>query len=580
MIGSVLGGRYEVVREAESDGIFDGYKGFDKASGQDVYLRAVKAEVFDADFAASLGDVVMSLDGIRHNGIERIHGIERSPDQAVLVSDYFEGASLETRLRRLAHLSVPLAVEMAIEVCEALAPLHAADIVHGDVSPKTVFVTKADSVKLTAPGFWKAYSHSEKAARMKVRDMSVYLAPEVSAGAMPSALSDIYAVGILLWQLIGGRPPYTGDSPVAVAAKHASQPYPSLRAVMPAVPEALDKLIEKATSKNPLHRYVSVQMLLHDLRQVQDALRFGRPLTWPLSKDSQELESKVAPELNALDAKPQDGPVGKQKRAKERDVSDALPVWLSSLVYVMSALILVVLGAWVFFNLQRPKSLTVPDLIGRSVDEARQELKEQDLKLREVERQASDQFAKDTIISLAPAPGEDVKQFSYIDAVVSSGSRFVELPDLRGRPLSEVRQMLNELDLKLEAQDIDYQRDRELPRDVVLEQLPEPLSKVERFTRIRLTLSNGNERVDGGSGRIEVRAQEFKMVVPTSLEGDVEVRVDVTDENGTRTIYEARHRGGDEILEEITIYGDSALFRVFFDGTLAKTETKSFVEEE
>lgn len=581
MIGTVVANRYEVIRDKGGDGVFDTFQGREKSSGKDVFIRSVKPEVLgDSEFLAELGSVVASLRAVKHQGVERILAFERSDDQAVLVAEYFEGSSLENRLRRLANFSVPVAVKVAIEICEALGDLHKAGIVHGDISPQTIFTTQNEQVKLVSPGFWKAYSHSEKAARAKVRQMAPYLAPEVTAGSMPSELSDVYAVGVLLWQMLAGRVPYHGDSPASIAAKHASGDYPSLRTEIPAVPEALDKVIQKAMEKNPLHRYVTVQRLLSDLRTVQDALRFGRPLSWPLKHETGEVEeTKVAPTLNAVDAEPKDEPDPKKKR-KEKDVSDSLPLWLSGLVYLMSTLVLVIIGAWVFFNLQKPKTLVVPDLVGKSADIAREELQSMQLELRVLREQTSDTHPRGAIISLAPAAGAEIKEGSKVNAIVSSGSRFVDLPDFRGMELSEVRELIAELNLRLEQTDIEYVRDRELPKNFVLSQTPEPLLKVERYTRVKLTLSNGNERVRGSSNTNTPHQRIFELVMPDEVEGAVEVKVEVTDGRGRRTLYENNHFARDDISFDMTLYGDSALFRVFFDGELATTYSEDLEEEE
>lgn len=581
MIGSVLSGRYTLDKEAESDSVFECFKGSDKNTAREVFVRIVRPDVeTDATFGEMLGEIVDVLKGIRHNGSERILTCDRQDGRTYLVSESFEGSSVETRLRKLANFSVPVAVAIAIEVGEALEILHAADVIHGDISPKSVFTTAADSVKLVTPGFWQAYAHSEKAARAKVKDMAPYLAPEVTGGEMPSKSSDIYAVGILLWQMLAGRPPYWGDSPGAIAGKHAGSEYPSVRAVVPAAPSALDKVIEKATSKNPLHRYGSVRMLVEDLKIIQDGLRFGRPLSWPLRQETEVVEEpKVAPRLNAVDAQPEkEEKVAKSKR-READVSDSLPAWLSGLVYVLSAMVLIVVGVWVFFNLQKPKSLTVPDLVGKPVEEARKELAKLDLKLRTLKIESSDEYPKDVIIKLAPAPGEDIKQYAYVDATVSSGSRFIKMPDFRGRTVDEVKQMVAELSLKLEPDAIEMVRDRELEKGLVVSQTPEPRTTVERLTAVKIKVSNGNERVRQTDEDLPQTERDLVFTVPTSVEGTVDVRVEIEDERSRRQVYSGSHGAGDEIVEKFTVYGKSVQILVYFDDKLVSSQNKKVGEE-
>lgn len=583
MIGDVIAGKYSITQESESDGVFQCFKGIETAQNRPVFIRMIRPEAEgDGGFGSALSEIVEDLKGIRHSGIERMLGVVEEGNRTYLFSEAIEGSSLETRMRKLANFSVPVAVGILIEICEALDVLHEAGIVHGDISPKNVFSLANDTVKLVTPGFWKAFGFSGVAAKAKVRDMGPYLAPEVTSGSMPAPNSDIYALGVLLWQLLAGRVPFGGDSPAAIAAKHANQAYPSVRSVVPAVPLALDKVIEKAMSKNPLHRYGSVRSLLDDLRIIQDGLRFGRPLAWPLQPSSVVDEGvKVAPELNAVNAEPQDEENVAKKKKKRRDseVSDSLPVWLSGLVYFCVAMMVIVVGVWVFFNIQKPKSLIVPDLVGKPIEEARKELEKLDVKLRIARLESSNEHPKDVIISMAPAPGEDVKEHSYVEAVVSSGSRIVELPDFRGRSLDDVKQIADGLSLKLEESDIEYVRDRELEKGMVVSQTPEPRTKVERLTNIKLKVSNGNERVKSDSNSDRRSERDLVFSIPSSVDGSVEVRVEVEDARAKREVYSGTHEAGDEIVEKFTAYGESVQILIYFDDKLVSTQNKKIGEE-
>lgn len=581
MIGGLVAGRYEIVREGESDSVFDTFKGRDRNSGIDVFVRSVRQDLLtDPEFSETLGKVVERLSNLKQAGSERILAFERTATNTYVVTEFFEGSSLESRMRRLASLSVPVAVGVAIEICEALAPLHAAGIIHGDVSLRNVFTTSTDAVKLVSAGFWEAYAHNEKAARSKLREMSPYLAPEVTQGGMPTIASDVYAVGVLLWQILGGRPPYTGDSPATVAAKHASQPYPSLRSVIPSVPDALDKLIQKAMEKDPLHRYQSMGFLVADLKVIQDALRFGRPLSWPLRPEVEDEPVKVAPKLNAVDAKPQERKVAStQRKRREADVSDSLPVWLSGLVYMAGALVLVVVGAWIFFNSNKPKSLSVPNLVGKSVEEAQAELRPMDLKLREAKRVMNDQYPKDTIISLSPAPGEDIKQYAYIDAVVSLGSKTFKLPDFTGKTLNEAREIATQLDLRVPLEDVEYVQSADIPKGQIVGQTPDPQTMVERYSRVKLQISNGDMPVPNRTSGPQVHPSTLEMDIPSTVEGAVTVRIMMKDDQGERKVYENQHFANDHVSADITVYGSSAEFKIYFDDKLAKAYTQEFTGE-
>jgi len=573
MIGSIFGLKYELVQEIATNEVFSVYRAKDRTSGRDATIRVMNPAVAsDPDFVAALKSVVSQDTASVHPGVERAFEMDDDNGTWFIASEYCAGSTLDERIKRLSSFSVPVALQTAVEVCEALESLHSDGIVHGDISARNIVSNQAEGVKVTLPGLWRAYTHSAKAAVSMLRGMAPYLAPEVTAGSMPTAQSDIYALGVLLYQLLTGRLPYPGDTPVAIATKHASAPYPSLRAITSSVPIALDEVVKKALAKNPNDRYRDVKSLLWDLRTLQDALRFGRSLTWPLQSPSVDAPSEpVAPELNATEAPPQEPQKLKRKRKVE---SDGVPAWLAAAGYITSVLMIIAIGGWFYFNIQRPKPIAVPNLVGKSVTEATNDLKALGLKLRIARREASDNFGEGIILDLAPKPGENVLEHAYVEAVVSAGSQFVAVPDLRGRSVDEARNLLQSMNLEVSDGDIRYVRDRDLQEGLIVSQVPENGKKIERFSKVKITVSSGSRgsstgELTGGLHRYLVRLKMPNGPSP------VVVRVDLTDDNETQTIHEEEHQPGEEFEVEGYGYGDQVTFRIFFDGEPVKQITKS-----
>lgn len=566
MIGTMVAGRYQVIEEIALDEVLGTYRAKDVATGKDVCLRSVMPEfAVDQSFIDALRETVGSGQAVSHPGVERVSMQTDGAGGVYLVSDFFSGLSLEGRLRRLATLSVPLTVTIAVEVAEALNALHAAGLAHGDVGLRTVLSNQSEQIRLVMPGFWRAYGANPRAAVAMLRQMAPSLAPEVTAGAMPSPTSDVYALGVLMWQILAGRPPFAGDTPGSVAVKHATAPYPSLREVNAAVPTAMDEIIRKAMSRNPLERYPSANALLADLKQVQDALRFGRPLTWPLTPPSQVPdEPAVAPTMNALDAKPRDPQGGKKKTRERGDRDDRVPRFLTWLAFLTTIAAVVVLGMWFAFWAQQTPMVQVPNMVGKPLEAAREEAKKLKFTLREIGREQNDKFAANTIIQMNPSPGESVRENSYVDVTVSAGSRIVEVPDFRGRSLDEAKQLAQSMGLRLQDADIEFVMDREAEPNTIVGQLPERGQKVERLTRLRLKVSGGTRRDEAGP-RGARRTYTVTFDVPDTLTSAVTVRIEMTDERGTRTIFEERQEPGTNISQEVRAFGDNVLFRIFFD---------------
>lgn len=595
MIGKLLNNRFEILEKVDGTVVFDCYKALDKDTNKEVYLRVAQPEVTNAEFSEALEEVIDVTSRIRGNGIEKTVGVYSFEGQPYIVCEYFAATTLDARLKKLSTLSVPVSVAFAIDLCDAIEPLHQEGIIHGDVSTKNILMTSDEGMKLVMPGYWRAYSKSEVAAKKVFREMSPYLAPEVTAGGMPTQASDIYAIGILLWRTLIGRFPYAGENAIATSTQHATQEYPSLKEINGSIPMPLDEVVKKALDKNPLKRYASVKALRADLQKIQDALRFGRPMTWPLILDSEEAPEleEVAPKLNAIDGKPErEEPIkeksekiskkkssSKKKNKKMSNRDDRVPAWLTGMFYVMTVLAILVVGAWISFNFKKPKKLAVPNIVGKQIEEARQELKEMDLKIREVRREQSDKYSAGEILVTAPAEGEDIYAGTYIECIVSSGSEFVEIPDFRGRDLSEVRELCRSLDLIIDDDDVSYVRDKDLEKGLVISHIPEAGKEVKRDTHIKLKLSNGDERVRTGTSS-KRNYYRVSFPIPGGLQHGVTVRIDMTDDRGTKTVYERDLDPGDEVSERFPGYGDRIIFRVFFDGELIDQITQEATEAE
>ncbi len=571
MIGTLLRIRYEISQEVSEDPIFATYMARDRVTGRDVKVRVVRDPYrTEEGFIESMRRLVDKLKTISHTGVE--HVIEMAEDNGLwfVVSEGCGDPTLEERIKRLSSFSVPVALSTAINVCEGLEALHRAGLVHGDLSARNVLSASSGTVKLQLAGFWECYGHSGTAGAVMLGLMAPYLAPEVTSGGMPTETSDIYALGVLLFQMLAGHFPYSGDTPVAIAVKHATAPCPSLRTSNQSVPHVLDEIVRKALSKAPEQRYGSVAALLRDLRTLQDALRFGRSLTWPLTPaHSPQEPPAVAPRMSAVRPEPRPARARKAPRQPEQE---GLPWWLVAIVVVTLVPALFLVGAWAYYNVSKPKLETVPNLVGLTVSEANARLQGLNLRLRVKSRKSTDEYPENTIISVLPEPGRQIREHTCIDAVVSDGSRFVEAPDLRGRTVDDCRSLLSQMNLQVE-EPVEEVRDPDLAAGLVVSQVPEPHKKVERNSSIRLKVSAGNAAppptATGGSQNLYT----LRVKMPKGAAA-VLVRVEMTDDEGTRTVHEQEHEPGDNLTVREMGSGSEATFRIFFDGDLVKQVTQ------
>jgi len=200
VIGDVLRIRYELLHEIEQTPLFMVYAARDRVGGKEVCIRVIQSPYrSEPAFVEKLREVVRKLSVVHHPGVERVLDLDDHEGQPFLVSELPVGASLQERIKKLAPFSPSVAAAMAIGLCEALEAIHAAGVVHGDVNSANVTVTADGRTRLALAGVWESYSSSRLAGAAMLNAMAPYLAPEISAGSMPSPATDVYGVGFLLF---------------------------------------------------------------------------------------------------------------------------------------------------------------------------------------------------------------------------------------------------------------------------------------------------------------------------------------------------------------------------------------------
>lgn len=534
-------------------------------------MRIVQSP-FDQEtaFLDRLAETVKKYRTVQSPGLETIQEYEQDEQYSFLASELTRGPTLSDRLRKLAPFSVPVSVGTAISIAYGADAIHRAGLIHGDLRPQNMVVMADGEVHLQMAGIWEAYSGSVTAGMVVLPFMAPYLAPEISKGAMPSFASDVYSIGIILFELLCGRHPYHADTPVGYAIEHATTITPSARSINPSVPMVLDEIIKKAIAKDPRERYRKAGELLSDLRMLQDALRFGRSLAWPLRADGAGVKSKpiprVAPKMSAIRPEEDDRPVRDSKPARD------VPVWMMVMAASLVAVLCSLIGVWMIFNLNKPKLITVPNIKGLSSTEARTMLRDLKLELRIASKRPDESSDADKILEVSPPPGDKVREGGRVAVVVSSGSRFVSVPDLKGVTLDKVRTVLEGLGLVLDST-VDKATDPQVAVGMVIRQTPAVSTRVERQSAVRVTVSLGPEN-DLAASATQTFIYTLDLKITDTTKPTL-VKITISDELGTRSVYEMTHNNGDSAHVEVKSYGTRAEFVIFYDSL----EVKRFVKQ-
>lgn len=581
MIGTVLTGRYELAGLLGETAIFSVYSAKDRLLGREVSLRLLRPP-FDSEtsFKHALSEAVAKASTVQSPSVERLYELQQDEDgKSFIVGDLTRAPNLADRIRKLAPFTSPVAVAAAIGITRGLDAFHKADIVHGEVSAENVAMLADGDTRLQMGAIWQAYSASQTAGAVVLPSFAPYLAPEVSSGGMPSKRSDVYAAGILLFELLTGRRPYVGETAVATAMRHLSEPTPRVRSITPSVPAVLDEIVFKAMSKDPRSRYADAEGLRLDLLQVQDAMRFGRTLSWPLRNQSVPSSSDghtpVAPRMSAIRDQSKERPSGRS--SQEADV----PTWM----WVVSALVLggiiCMVGVYLLTSFSRPTLVNVPNLTGLSISEAHQTLDRLHLNLKVGPAIPNERYQPDRIIESTPTAGDKVAEHSDVTVTVSSGSRQVDVPDLRGMTPDKARSVLATENLVLDDQ-IDNTEDSSVPAGTICRQSPAAQTRIDRNEKIHVSVNAGMgapapEQPPTNTSQSFVYSLSVLLNDATQ---PVDVRIDVTDEQGTRTFFDQVKNPGDHIDTSVIAHGTQATFNIYYDGKLVKTVTKQAADEE
>ncbi|MEZ0163212.1 Stk1 family PASTA domain-containing Ser/Thr kinase [Kineococcus sp. LSe6-4] len=524
----VLGGRYEVGNLLGRGGMAEVHVAQDTRLGRTVAVKLLRSDLArDPSFQARFRREAQAAAGLNHPAIVAVYdtGAEHLTEHGGgrvelpwIVMEYVEGRTLRDMLRTDHPLAITDALAYTEGVLAALEYSHRMGIVHRDIKPANVMITPAGEVKVMDFGIARAVSDSSATLTQTsaVMGTAQYLSPEQARGEQVDARSDLYSTGCLLYEILTGRPPFTGDAPVAVAYQHVSeQPRPP-SALVPDIPPAVDSVVLMALSKDREHRYQSAGDFADDLRRAVE----GRPLrgaSLPPTAQATQQFAAAAP-TTVTPAVPAGPPTGTLPRVTEetpppQDRPRRWP-WILLVVALLLGIGAVV---WALQNTgddgappaettsSAPATVAVPDLVGASQDSAEQQITDLGL-TPNVTQAADDTVDEGDVISTDPEAGTQVAVGGTVNVVVSSGPEAVQVPNVRGRSQEEARQALRQAGF--EVGNVNTVDDASVGRDQVVSTDPAIGSSVPRGATVSIDVASGQVTVPDVVGQSQSDAQE------------------------------------------------------------------------
>ncbi len=463
----VLGDRYELLEEIGEGGMATVYKAHCKSLDRIVAIKILKEEYSrDQVFVQSFKTEALAAARLSHPNIVNIFDVGQENDIHYIVMEYIEGRTLQEIISAEAPLSPERATEFAIMICEGIHHAHENGIIHRDIKPHNILVTKRGIVKVADFGIAQAISKKTLTFARDLVGTVHYISPEQAKGEPVTPATDIYSLGCVLYEMLTGKPPFDAESTITVALKHIhDEPVPPEQ-INPAVSEALSGVILKAMEKLPLHRFTTAE-------EMRDALISQDASLNRVRKDRNGTTIIMSPI--------QSGPKAPSKRRKIKPAGIAL---LAVAILGLLSGVWLAMGGSIF-----GKEVQVPNLQGMDIKEATDKLNELDLKIAVAGRNFSDEVEKDLIISQEPAADQTVKTGREIAVVLSKGPEMVAVPNVVGLTQSDAEIQLRNASLVLGSVAQNY--DDRYAQGMVVSQSPSPGGEAAKGSKVNLLVSKG-----------------------------------------------------------------------------------------
>ena len=494
MVQRILDQRYELEELIGGGGMADVYKARDCLLNRPVAVKILHDEFKqDKEFVDKFQREAQAAARLSHPNIVNIYDVGVADGDHYIVMEYVPGRTLKDRIRQEGHLSVSESLRVAREIAEALAHAHANNLVHCDIKPHNILMMADGHAKVADFGIARAVTESTMTYSGNVIGSVHYFSPEQAKGTMITPKSDVYSLGVVLYEMLTGKLPFTGDNPVSIAVKHLQEEPVPVRQIDPAIPPVVEAIVSKAMSKDPAMRPTSAE-LVQDISQAERMLMAGSqpmPQMAPMSQDpdATQVLPRVQPTQQTIPPRraPQDEGYEEDEPEKEKSIFKSKKFIAGLLVVLLAGFFV---GAFMSYGkFWSTAEVTVPDVTGKQMTLARQILEDKKLRVNVAETYNADVPAGQ-VVSQNPTAGSKVKEQRLVTIYVSKGGEEIEMPDLTGLSKSDAEAQLKKMGLKLGSV---YEKYSNEEAGTVIKQDPKAGTKISRGQTVDLTVSKGKQ---------------------------------------------------------------------------------------
>ena len=507
MKGQKISDRYQIIKAIGEGGMANVYLAYDTILDRDVAVKVLRGDLAnDEKFVRRFQREALSASSLTHPNIVEVYDVGEDHGQYYIVMEYVEGKHLKDLIKKRGKLTLSEVIDIMLQITDGMSVAHDSYIIHRDIKPQNIMILENGLVKIMDFGIAMAMNQTQLTQTNSIMGSVHYLPPEQANGKGSTLQSDIYSMGIVMYELLTGKLPYKGDNAVEIALKHLKEPLPSIREELPNIPQSVENIIIKATAKNPKNRYADAREMHNDLLTCLDESRENEEkIKLPYKEFTEEAKAKPVKKDNNESTEKEKKAKGKEsKKKEEKESSDEVLArqitkndlkrqnkLLIVLASIFTLLIVAITTVVVLIPaLTTNREIVVPDVTGYTVEEALNALQDAGFTVASDQQQISSteiEFGK--VVRTSPLAGTKRTKGTEITLWVSSGDPSITLENYVGRNYLEVQGALTALGLQVivEPRNVDIENYTE---NEIIEQSPLPGEKVAEGDYVTLYIPN------------------------------------------------------------------------------------------
>ena len=482
--GDKINDRYQIIRSIGEGGMANVYLAYDTILDRNVAVKILRGDLAtDEKFVRRFQREAISASSLSHPNIVEMYDVGEDDGKYFIVMEYLEGKTLKSLVKKRGALTLSEVVDIMLQLTSAVACAHDSYIIHRDIKPQNVLILDDGKVKITDFGIAMALNSNELTQTNSVMGSVHYLPPEQANGTGASVKSDIYSLGILMYELLTGKLPFKGENAVEIAIKQMRDPIPSVCEFNPEIPQSIENIVLKAAAKNPKNRYNSVAEMHDDIASsLTEARKNEKKLTYMYSEvdfdEDKHLPTREKLNEDIVEAKSEEIKVKKLNKAALFTAIGA------GVVILLTTIFLIVMSN------SKPKDIEIPDVSKKTVVEAEKELEKLGFEVNtKTEEKASSTIAKGKVVETSPSIGRTVKAGTKITLIVSTGTDKIKIKDYTNQDFETVKNSLEKLGLNVIGKEKEITKDDNLEEGTIIEQDIEEGKKLTKGDTITLTFA-------------------------------------------------------------------------------------------